>query len=95
MVKGYDGKEGVSKLEETAYDVLFTGFIMPKIDGKQLIEYTRRKFCTNRFPIIAVSAKEKIEAVQARLVEARIGGLPVVEDEQIVEAVSQQCQIVN
>ena len=55
VIKAYDGKEGISKLEDGPVDLLFVDLIMPKIDGRQLIEYTRKKFPEDHFPIIAVS----------------------------------------
>lgn len=55
IVKAYDGKEAILKLEEGPVDYLFLDIIMPKIDGKQVIEYTRNKFSESPFPIIAMS----------------------------------------
>lgn len=55
VIKAYDGKEGVAKLEEGPVDILFADIIMPKIDGQQLIQFTRMKFKDNWFPIVALS----------------------------------------
>jgi len=55
IIKAYDGKEAIAKLEEGPVDFLFLDIIMPKIDGKQVIEYTRKKFSETPFPIIAMS----------------------------------------
>ncbi len=55
VVKAYDGKEGITKLDEAVFDVLFADLIMPKIDGLQLIKFARRKFAHRRLAIIAVS----------------------------------------
>jgi CheY-like chemotaxis protein len=56
VLRAYDGKEAISKLEEEGpVDFLFLDIIMPKIDGKQVIEYTRNRFPDARFPIIAIS----------------------------------------
>lgn len=55
VIKAYDGKEGISKLEEADFDILFADLIMPKIDGLQLIKFARRKFPMGRLAIIAVS----------------------------------------
>jgi PAS domain S-box-containing protein len=55
VIGAYDGKEAISKLEEGPIDFLFLDIIMPKIDGKQVIEYTRVKFPERHFPIIAMS----------------------------------------
>ena len=55
VLKAYDGKEGISKLVEESIDLLFLDMLIPKIDGPQLIKFTRTKFPDARFPIIAVS----------------------------------------
>lgn len=55
VIRAYDGKEAISKLEEGPIDFLFLDMIMPKIDGKQVIEYTGVKFPERHFPIIALS----------------------------------------
>jgi CheY-like chemotaxis protein len=55
IIKAYDGKEGVSKLEESEIDILFVDLVMPKIDGRQLISLTRSKFPGSPFPIVAMS----------------------------------------
>jgi CheY-like chemotaxis protein len=55
VIKAYDGKEGISKLGEGTFDILFADLIMPKIDGLQLIKFARRKFSESRMAIIAIS----------------------------------------
>jgi CheY-like chemotaxis protein len=55
VTKAYDGKEGISKLENGPIDILFVDLIMPKIDGIQLIKIARRKYADSPFPIIAIS----------------------------------------
>lgn len=56
VVKSYDGKEGISKLEEGTFDFVFCDLIMPKIDGKQFIGFVRKKYPEAGFPIIMMSA---------------------------------------
>jgi PAS domain S-box-containing protein len=55
VIKAYDGKEGISKLEAGAVDLLFVDLVMPKIDGNRFIKFTRKKFPDGGFPVIAVS----------------------------------------
>jgi len=55
VIKAYDGKEGISKLEYGPFDIFFTDLVMPKIDGAQLIKIVRQKFPDAPFPIIAIS----------------------------------------
>lgn len=66
VVKAYDGKEGVSKLEESIFDLLFADLIMPKIDGIQLIRLARKRFPSDQLTIIAVSGTliEQMEEVK-------------------------------
>lgn len=55
IIKAYDGKEGISKLEEGSVDLLFVDMVMPKIDGRQFVKFIRKQFPDARFPIVAVS----------------------------------------
>jgi CheY-like chemotaxis protein len=54
VTKAYNGKEGISKLEESAFDILFADLIMPKIDGLQLIKFARGRFPSGQLTIIVV-----------------------------------------
>ena len=56
VIKAHDGKEGILKLEEGPFDVMFVDLVMPKIDGKEFIGSVRKKFSQGDFPIAAVSA---------------------------------------
>jgi CheY-like chemotaxis protein len=55
VIKARDGKEGLSKLDDGPFDILFSDLIMPKIDGLQFIKIARRRFSEVPFQIIAVS----------------------------------------
>ncbi len=55
VIKAYDGKEGISKIETENIDLMFADIVMPKIDGPELIKFVRMKYKDNCFPIIAVS----------------------------------------
>lgn len=56
VISAYDGKEGISKLDnEGPFNLLFVDLMMPRIDGRQVIKFTRNKFPNAPFPIIAVS----------------------------------------
>ena len=55
VIKAYDGKEGLEKLEKEKINIMFVDIVMPKIDGWQLIKYTRKKYPGRWFPIVAVS----------------------------------------
>jgi len=66
ITKAYNGKEGISRLEESAFDILFADLIMPKIDGLQLIKFARKRFPSGQLSIIAVSGTliEQMDDVQ-------------------------------
>jgi CheY-like chemotaxis protein len=55
VIKAYDGKEGISKIETEKIDLMFADIVMPKIDGPELIKFVRMKYKENCFPIVAVS----------------------------------------
>jgi CheY-like chemotaxis protein len=70
VIKGYDGKEAITKLQEGPVDVLFLDVIMPKIDGPTVIRFIRERFPEHSFPIVAVSSTfiergEEIEGIGA------------------------------
>jgi len=55
VTKAYDGKEGLIKLEDGPFDILFSDLIMPKVDGIQFMKIARGKFPDIAIRIIAVS----------------------------------------
>jgi PAS domain S-box-containing protein len=55
VIKAYDGKDGISKLDNGAVDIIFADLIMPKVDVRQFIEFIRMKFQENHIPIVALS----------------------------------------
>lgn len=55
VIKAHNGKEGLLRLEDGPFDILFSDLIMPKIDGTQFIKIARSKFSHVPFQIVAVS----------------------------------------
>ena len=55
VTKAYDGKDGISKLPDNPHDIIFVDLVMPKIDGSKFIDFVRRKYGSNHFPIVALS----------------------------------------
>jgi PAS domain S-box-containing protein len=55
VVKARNGKDGISRLKEDPVDFLFLEIMLPKIDGRQLIRFARKRSDNIHFPIIAVS----------------------------------------
>ena len=66
IIKAYDGKEGISKLEEWPDDFVFVDLMMPKIDGIQFIKIVRKRFPDADFRIIVVSGNvvEQLEDIR-------------------------------
>jgi PAS domain S-box-containing protein len=54
VIKAYDGKEGLSKLEQMSFDCIFVDMVLPKIDGEKFIGVVRNRFPEAPFPIIAL-----------------------------------------
>lgn len=67
VLKGYDGKEGVARLEEGPVDILFSDLVLPKVDGRKFFQYVRTKFNGNHFPIVALSGSmiEQLSDIQS------------------------------
>lgn len=63
VIRAYDGKEGISKLEQENVDLVFVDMIMPKIDGKQFIRFARSRFPDAPFPIVAMAIIEQMDAL--------------------------------
>ena len=55
VIRAYDGKEGIARLEQGPVDIVFADLIMPKIDVRQFIEFIRTKYQQTPFPIVALS----------------------------------------
>ena len=55
VCKAYDGKQGIARLDEGPFDILFADLVMPKVDGRQFFQVARHRFNGNRFPLVALS----------------------------------------
>ena len=55
VLQAYDGKQGLTALEDQMVDYVFVSIIMPRIDGKQFIDCVREKYSDAEFSIIGVS----------------------------------------
>ena len=55
VIKAYDGKEAIGKLEGLTVDILFADLVLPKIDGKQLLGFIRKKYNGSDFPMVVLS----------------------------------------
>jgi CheY-like chemotaxis protein len=92
VTKAYDGKEGLLKLENGPFDILFTDLIMPKIDGIQFIKIARRKFQNVPLQIIAISGSvvEQMDQLADAEVDCFVAKGPLEQMEaQIIELLNQ------
>ncbi len=55
VLKAYNGKEGIARLEDHTVDILFADLILPKLDGRQFFQFIRNKYIGSEFPIVALS----------------------------------------
>ena len=55
VIKAYNGKEGIAKLEDDMVDMLFADLVLPKVDGRQFFKFIRNKYNGNQFPMVALS----------------------------------------
>jgi CheY-like chemotaxis protein len=53
--KAYDGKQGIARLEEGPFDILFADLVLPKVDGRMFFQVARRRLDGNRFALVALS----------------------------------------
>ena len=54
VIQANNGKQGTAKLEEGEVDLIFVNIIMPRMDGKQLIDFIRKKYPQATFSIIGM-----------------------------------------
>jgi len=55
VFRAFDGKQGLAVLEDQEVDYVFVNILMPRIDGKQFIDFIREKYSDAEFSIIGVS----------------------------------------
>lgn len=57
----FDGEEALKKMDQHLPDIIITDLMMPKKDGKSLVEAIRSNDNWAHIPIIVLSAKSKVE----------------------------------
>ncbi|CAB1065673.1 hypothetical protein D1BOALGB6SA_10470 [Olavius sp. associated proteobacterium Delta 1] len=65
VIKAYNGKQGIAKLEDDSVDILFADLILPKVDGRQFFRFIRKKYNGHHFPMVALSGSmiEQLESL--------------------------------
>jgi two-component system chemotaxis response regulator CheY len=72
VIEAEDGLEGLDKAIEETPDVIFTGIVMPKMDGFQMIEALKKNVATASIPVLISSHMGKEEDRQrANILGAR------------------------
>lgn len=53
VIKAYDGKQGIGKLDHGTVDIVFADLVLPKVDGRQLFSFIRKKYSGSRYTLVA------------------------------------------
>ncbi len=67
ITEAYNGKDAINHLENTLFDLVFTDYNMPQMDGRALTEYIRSNSMQSSVPVLMVSSESdsnKLAAVQ-------------------------------
>lgn len=76
ITKANDGQHGADTVRDNDFDLIVTDLNMPKMDGKQLVEYVRNDLGNSFLPIIMVTSDDD----QARLDEVKAAGVNAICD---------------
>jgi len=60
-----DGLEAVKLISDTFFDLIVTDYNMPRMDGKELIEYIRSSSSQASVPILMITSEENISRLAA------------------------------
>lgn len=58
VVRAHNGQEAIDKLDEQSFDLIFTDFNMPEMDGEQLTQYVRNQSNQPYVPILLVTSEQ-------------------------------------
>ncbi|MEH6649824.1 MAG: response regulator [Motiliproteus sp.] len=76
IVQAHDGKEAIELLDQNTFDLIFTDFNMPQMDGQQLTEYVRCESSQPYVPILLVTSEQS----ETRLTGVRQAGVNAICD---------------
>lgn len=76
IAQAHDGKEAVEQLEQNSFDLIFTDFNMPQMDGQQLTQYVRNESSQPYVPILLVTSEKN----ETRLTGVRQSGVNAICD---------------
>jgi two-component system chemotaxis response regulator CheY len=76
FVEASDGRNAISQIEDTMFDLVVTDYNMPNVDGLGLIDFIRTKSIQSSVPILMVSS----ESDQGRLAAVMDAGVSAICD---------------
>lgn len=65
IVEAADGKQAVSILQESMFDLVITDYNMPEMDGRELTEYIRTESWQAEVPILMVTSEQNMGRLAA------------------------------
>lgn len=65
ITEAVDGKEAVSILEQTMFDLVITDYNMPEMDGRELTEYIRTQSWQAEVPVLMVTSEQNMGRLAA------------------------------
>jgi DNA-binding response OmpR family regulator len=63
VVLAHAGEEALARVDETHFDLIITGVVMPKLSGHELVRELRRRPDTAETPIMYLTARAEPEHV--------------------------------
>ncbi|WP_306607201.1 response regulator [Azonexus sp.] len=65
IIEASDGKQAVSVLQESMFDLVITDYNMPEMDGRELTEYIRTESWQAEVPILMVTSEQNMGRLAA------------------------------
>ncbi|HJV92634.1 MAG TPA: response regulator [Azonexus sp.] len=65
ITEAVDGKQAVSLLEQTMFDLVITDYNMPEMDGRELTEYIRTQSWQAEVPVLMVTSEQNMGRLAA------------------------------
>lgn len=93
-LQAFDGVEALEKIENTIPDIIITDLMMPRKDGRELVNTIRENDQIAHIPVVILTAKDqlinKIEMYQEGVDNYMVKPFDIIELQAIVAAVIQQ-----
>lgn len=63
IIEATDGREALEKLASTKVDLVLLDFMMPEMDGFEVLQHMAKASDTKRIPVIMISADDSMENI--------------------------------